>query len=75
MATLKDTVNSMVQQLNTFASEVTRAALEVGMEGKLGGQAVVVGVEGMWETLTGQCQHDGALPVFLEWTTVDALTI
>lgn len=52
MATLKDTVNSMVRQLNTFASEVTRVALEVGMEGKLGGQAVVVGVEGMWATLT-----------------------
>ncbi|KAG8973287.1 hypothetical protein FRB90_009972, partial [Tulasnella sp. 427] len=52
MATLKDTVNSMVQQLNTFASEVTRVALEVGTMGVLGGQAQVEGVQGTWADLT-----------------------
>jgi hypothetical protein len=49
---LKDTINTMVDQLNAFASEVTRVAREVGMEGKLGGQAVVKGVAGVWEDLT-----------------------
>ncbi|KZO97433.1 hypothetical protein CALVIDRAFT_88561 [Calocera viscosa TUFC12733] len=49
---LKKTINSMVEQLNTFASEVTRVALEVGTEGKLGGQATVAGVEGTWADLT-----------------------
>ncbi|KZT60565.1 hypothetical protein CALCODRAFT_465400 [Calocera cornea HHB12733] len=49
---LKNTVNSMVDQLNTFASEVSRVALEVGTQGKLGGQAKVLGVEGTWEELT-----------------------
>ncbi|KAI9275711.1 hypothetical protein BDA99DRAFT_430948 [Phascolomyces articulosus] len=49
---LKDTVNSMVDQLRTFASEVTRVAREVGTEGKLGGQAVVKGVDGTWKDLT-----------------------
>ncbi|KAG8961745.1 hypothetical protein FRC05_005812 [Tulasnella sp. 425] len=52
MATLKNTVNSMVQQLNTFASEVTRVALEVGTMGVLGGQAQVEGVKGTWADLT-----------------------
>jgi hypothetical protein len=42
----------MVDQLNTFASEVTRVAREVGTEGKLGGQAQVKGVSGIWEDLT-----------------------
>src|SRR5437870_9512256 len=50
---LKNTVNTMVDQLNSFASEVTRVAREVGTEGKLGGQAQVVGVAGVWEDLTG----------------------
>ena len=49
---LKDTINTMVDQLNSFASEVTRVALEVGTEGKLGGQAVVRGVAGVWKGLT-----------------------
>ena len=49
---LKDTVNTMVDQLNSFASEVTRVAREVGSEGKLGGQAMVKGVGGTWKDLT-----------------------
>jgi HAMP domain-containing protein/CheY-like chemotaxis protein/signal transduction histidine kinase len=49
---LKDTINTMVDQLNSFASEVTRVAREVGTEGKLGGQAVVKGVAGTWKDLT-----------------------
>jgi HAMP domain-containing protein/CheY-like chemotaxis protein/signal transduction histidine kinase len=49
---LKDTVNTMVDQLNAFAAEVTRVAREVGTEGKLGGQAVVPGVAGTWKDLT-----------------------
>ncbi|MBX3500353.1 MAG: HAMP domain-containing protein [Alphaproteobacteria bacterium] len=49
---LKDTINTMVDQLNGFASEVTRVAGEVGTEGKLGGQAVVPGVAGTWKDLT-----------------------
>jgi HAMP domain-containing protein/signal transduction histidine kinase/CheY-like chemotaxis protein len=49
---LKDTINTMVDQLNSFASEVTRVAREVGSEGKLGGQATVKGVGGVWKDLT-----------------------
>src|SRR5204862_422690 len=49
---LKDTINTMVDQLNSFASEVTRVAREVGTEGKLGGQAAVPGVAGTWKNLT-----------------------
>ncbi|HYZ64530.1 MAG TPA: response regulator, partial [Acetobacteraceae bacterium] len=49
---LKNTINAMVDQLNSFASEVTRVALEVGTEGKLGGQAMVRGVAGVWKDLT-----------------------
>ena len=49
---LKDTINTMVDQLNSFASEVTRVAREVGTEGKLGGQAQVPGVGGTWKDLT-----------------------
>src|SRR5579862_1263973 len=49
---LKDTINTMVDQLNAFASEVTRVAREVGTEGKLGGQAEVKGVGGVWKDLT-----------------------
>src|SRR5436189_39144 len=49
---LKDTINTMVDQLRAFASEVTRVAREVGTEGKLGGQAVVKGVSGTWKDLT-----------------------
>src|SRR5262249_6972569 len=49
---LKNTINIMVDQLNSFASEVTRVAREVGTEGRLGGQADVKGVGGTWEDLT-----------------------
>ncbi|TAY62860.1 HAMP domain-containing protein, partial [Rhizobium ruizarguesonis] len=49
---LKETLNTMVDQLNRFASEVTRVAREVGTEGKLGGQAQVPGVAGTWKDLT-----------------------
>ena len=49
---LKDTINTMVDQLSSFADEVTRVAREVGTEGKLGGQAQVEGVSGVWKGLT-----------------------
>src|SRR5213079_362622 len=49
---LKSTVNTMVDQLSSFADEVTRVAREVGSEGKLGGQAQVRGVAGTWRDLT-----------------------
>src|SRR4029453_9597955 len=49
---LKNTVNTMVDQLSSFAAEVTRVAREVGTEGKLGGQAQVKGVGGVWKDLT-----------------------
>jgi signal transduction histidine kinase/DNA-binding response OmpR family regulator/HAMP domain-containing protein len=52
ISALKNTINAMVDQLNSFASEVTRVALEVGTEGKLGGQAQVRGVAGVWKDLT-----------------------
>ena len=49
---LKNTINTMVDQLQSFAAEVTRVAREVGTEGKLGGQADVSGVAGTWKDLT-----------------------
>src|SRR5438094_194986 len=49
---LKSTINTMVDQLNAFAAEVTRVAREVGTDGKLGGQAQVGGVAGVWKDLT-----------------------
>ena len=49
---LKNTINTMVDQLNAFAGEVSRVAREVGTEGKLGGQAQVRGVGGVWKDLT-----------------------
>ncbi|WP_079124317.1 HAMP domain-containing protein [Streptomyces sp. NBRC 110611] len=52
MLELKNTVNTMVDQLSSFASEVTRVAREVGTEGELGGQAQVPGVAGVWKDLT-----------------------
>ena len=52
MLELKNTINTMVDQLSSFASEVTRVAKEVGTEGKLGGQAEVRGVAGTWKDLT-----------------------
>src|SRR5215813_2338629 len=54
---LKDTINTMVDQLNAFASEVTRVAREVGTEGKLGGQAQVKGVAGTWKDLTDSVNY------------------
>src|SRR6202043_1626106 len=49
---LKETINTMVDQLNAFAAEVTRVAREVGTDGKLGGQAQVLGIAGTWKDLT-----------------------
>src|SRR5262249_34638269 len=57
---LKNTINTMVDQLNAFASEVTRVAREVGTEGKLGGQARVEGVAGTWKDLTDNVNLMGA---------------
>ena len=57
---LKRTINTMVDQLNSFASEVTRVALEVGTEGKLGGQAKVQGVGGTWKDLTESVNQMGS---------------
>ncbi|MBX3021328.1 MAG: HAMP domain-containing protein [Bdellovibrionales bacterium] len=54
---LKNTINTMVDQLNSFAAEVTRVAKEVGTEGKLGGQADVKGVSGVWKDLTDNVNH------------------
>ena len=56
---LKNTINTMVDQLSSFASEVTRVAREVGTEGKLGGQAEVRGVAGTWKDLDRQREFDG----------------
>ncbi|WP_179413712.1 HAMP domain-containing protein [Mucilaginibacter sp. E4BP6] len=60
MLELKKTINTMVDQLNSFASEVTRVALEVGTEGKLGGQAKVKGVGGVWADLTDSVNQMGS---------------
>ncbi len=49
---LQQTINRMVDQLRTFATEVSRVARDVGTEGVLGGQAEVIGVKGMWSELT-----------------------
>src|ERR1700757_1994844 len=57
---LKDTINTMVDQLRGFASEVTRVAREVGSEGKLGGQATVEGVDGIWKDLTDSVNQMGS---------------
>src|SRR5476651_872410 len=54
---LKEAINTMVDQLRSFASEVTRVAREVGTEGKLGGQAIVPGVVGAWKNLTDQVRN------------------
>src|SRR5207253_576926 len=59
---LKQTINTMVDQLNGFASEVTRVAREVGTEGRLGGQAAVPGVAGTWKDLTDNVTLHAALP-------------
>ena len=57
---LKNTINTMVDQLNSFASEVTRVAREVGSEGKLGVQADVPGVGGTWKDLTDSVNKMGS---------------
>src|SRR2546430_11148769 len=57
---LKNTINTMVDQLRSFASEVTRVAREVGSEGKLGGQADVQGVSGTWRDLTDSVNYMAA---------------
>src|SRR5207248_1892594 len=57
VAELKDTINTMVDQLRAFSDEVTRVAREVGTEGKLGGQAHVAGVSGVWKDLTDQVRN------------------
>src|SRR5207247_918202 len=54
---LKSTINTMVDQLSSFADEVTRVAREVGTEGKLGGQAQVKGVSGTWRDLTDNVNY------------------
>ena len=59
---LKNTINTMVDQLSSFASEVTRVAREVGTEGKLGGQADVRGVAGTWKDLTDSVNFHGRQP-------------
>ncbi len=59
---LKETINTMVDQLNGFAGEVTAMAREVGTEGRLGGQAQVPGVAGVWKGPYGQRQHAGGEP-------------
>ena len=59
---LKNTINTMVDQLNAFAAEVTRVAREVGTEGKLGGQAVVPGVAGTWKDITDSVNVMAANP-------------
>ena len=59
---VKNTVNTMVDQLSSFAAEVTRVAREVGTEGRLGGQADVQGVAGTWKDLTDSRELDGEQP-------------
>ena len=59
---LKETINTMVEQLRSFASEVTRVAREVGTEGRLGVQAVVPGVAGTWKDLTDSVNTMGSQP-------------
>ena len=59
---LKDTINTMVDQLSAFADEVTRVAREVGTEGVLGGQAEVEGVSGTWRDLTRVGERHGVEP-------------
>jgi HAMP domain-containing protein len=57
IAELKTTINTMVDQLSSFAAEVTRVATEVGTEGRLGGQAQVRGVAGTWKDLTDSVNY------------------
>src|SRR5438309_4998882 len=57
---LKNTINTMVDQLNSFSSEVTRVARDVGSEGKLGGLAKVKGAAGVWKDLTDSVNYMGS---------------
>src|SRR5207244_8125395 len=67
---LKNTINTMVDQLGSFAAEVTRVAREVGTEGKLGGQAEVEGVSGTWRGLTDNVSRlAGSLPSQMRTST------
>ncbi len=59
---IKNVINTMVDQLRSFAAEVTRVAREVGTEGKLGGQAAVPGVSGTWKDLTDSVNFNGRQP-------------
>src|SRR3979411_1134058 len=70
---LKNTINTMVDQLNSFASEVTRVALEVGTEGKLGGQAKVQGVGGTWKDLTDSVNQMGS-NLTAQWRNIAEVT-
>ena len=63
---LKNTLNTMVDQLNAFASEVSRVAREVGTDGKLGGQAVVPGVAGTWKST--EARYRGNFSVRQSWS-------
>src|SRR4051794_7357031 len=62
MLEMKNTINTMVDQLRSFAGEVTRVAKEVGTEGKLGGQAYVPGVGGTWKDLTDNVNYMATSP-------------
>src|SRR5262249_23166494 len=73
---LKETINTMVDQLNAFAGEVTRVAREVGTEGRLGGQAKVLGVAGTWKDLTDRVKPlANNLPAQVRTTPVLATAI
>src|SRR5216110_3114642 len=68
---LKNTINTMVDQLNGFAGEVSRVAREVGSDGKLGGQAAVPGVGGVWKDLTDNVNSMAAKGDLSKKITVD----
>ena len=68
---LKNTVNGMVVRLRALAAEVTRVTLEVGSQGKLGGQAVVPDVEGVWEQLTVNVRIP-LYPLFISYTNAES---
>jgi hypothetical protein len=73
MLDLKVTINEMVERLGNFSSEVTRVALEVGTEGRLGGQAKVEGVQGTWKDLTDNVNVRAALfPFPASWLMTSA---
>src|SRR5436190_253625 len=71
---LKETINTMVDQLNAFAGEVTRVAREVGTEGRLGGQANVLGVAGTWKDLTDSVNSMASYPTLYLSNIADVAT-